>query len=401
MNWLVTNVQLLAALGFSLLVLSSLRIWLVWPWKVLWIPGLILLAVSGITITYIAQSSPGLVDVVPEVPKPDARPPHVKSLSILLGSPWSSESVADWPFSEKMAECCSIAYLAPVDATPAFKALGFEQVEPFVQDSMAGYVAFVDDVAVIVFRGTDDNWDWFVNLDSQTTQTDHGPIHRGFQNAYFSLSDQITKILDKRKPKLVWITGHSLGGALAVACAFDFCQSSELEIAGLITFGQPMLVGPPLVSFLDEKFYGRYVHFVNGSDIVARVVPSLRHCGSLVWFRSDGIYRSKPKIKMFGADSSTPLEQTNDVQIPPLSEEEFAREKERLKLANKPKYNSDGQPMFEGSSPYIADHSMDLYLAAIRKYQTFKVPDAPPAPSPPMPLPKGIGALPETETASP
>lgn len=393
MSWLTSNISWIGIAGVLLIVASTVRIWFVRPSKLPLISGLGLLVTCGLLIAHIATSPPGGEVTVIETFKPEFRPEHVKSLSKTLRMPWSSEGAADWPFAEKMAECCTLAYLPPIEAVPAFQNLGFDRVEPMFADSMAGYIVFVEDAAIVIFRGTDDNTDWFVNLDSLTTQTPHGPIHRGFQKSYLLLYPQVAKILHERKPKHLWITGHSLGGALAIACAYDLHQSKEQEIAGVLTFGQPMLVGQSLATYIDEEFYGKYIHFVNGSDIVPRVVPSLRHCGTLVWFKSDGMHRSRPKRVSYGADSSMSLIQSEDLAIPPLSESEFESEKDRLKAANMPKALSNDQPIYEGNSPFIADHSMELYLDAIRRFLTPPTTDSPAAPFR-YPAQGGIGALP-------
>ena len=91
---------------------------------------------------------------------------------------------------------------------------------PVVENSMIGYVMSAGDVTVVAFRGTNagEISDWLANLDSLSTDTPQGSLHRGFYYAYMSLKPQIVKLLQKSKPKHLWITGHSLGGALALVC---------------------------------------------------------------------------------------------------------------------------------------------------------------------------------------
>src|SRR5207302_2009697 len=113
------------------------------------------------------------------------------------------------------------------------------------------------------------------------------------------LKPQVVKILQARKAKHLWITGHSLGGALAVVCAQDLIENEKLELDGIITFGQPMVAKRPLALHLGSTLRGRYAHYVNGNDLVARVPPNFFHFGSLVWFTESGVRRSKVKIKAF------------------------------------------------------------------------------------------------------
>jgi triacylglycerol lipase len=201
--------------------------------------------------------------------------------------------------AELLASISEASYLPPVDVDPNFRTLGFKQVMPVVDGSMIGYVASADDVTVVVFRGPDNDIDWIVNLAVGSVQTPNGPIHSGFYNAYQPLKPQIVKLLKASNPKHLWITGHSLGGALAVVCAHDLTENENLHLDGVITFGQPMVAKMQLAKYLDTALLGRFAHYMNGNDIVARVPPNFSHFGSLVWFTDNGVKRSKPKRMAF------------------------------------------------------------------------------------------------------
>jgi triacylglycerol lipase len=333
------------------------------------IVGGLLLVICFVVLLKVANAPPGQEDTVPERPRPGPRPPLPTATLERLQQPWDSEAAADWPVAETLATISKLAYLPPVDANKSFSMLGFETFMPVVAGSMIGYVISIEDVTVIVFRGTDadDASDWFANLDILQAETPFGPIHEGFYNAYKSMKPQIVTLLAERKPKRLWITGHSLGGALALVSAFDLIDIEKLSVDGVMTFGQPMVARDQLARHLDKILLGKYAHFVNHADIVPRAPPAFATCGSLVMFTDDGVRRSPPK-RMFNATVSPDKAPPGDyAEIQPLTKEEF--EAQKRKMRGKPVARSlpDGTHVYEGNSPYIEDHSMALYLKEIRK----------------------------------
>jgi triacylglycerol lipase len=117
---------------------------------------------------------------------------------------------------------------------------------------------------------------------------------------------------------------------------------------------------------IDDKLLGRYARFVNRNDMVARIPPSYRPCGRLVWFTDDGLKRSKRKRAVFGAPGD--LMFGNDAEtgeISPLTEAEYQR---NFGESSEPqsKRNTDGEIVVEGNSPYIVDHSIGLYIDKVK-----------------------------------
>lgn len=107
-------------------------------------------------------------------------------------------------------------------------------------------------VVELAFRGTDRVANWATNANTFLVPTAiggcHGKVHQGFQTAYLSLRDAILHNIDTELGKkgiqngqsvLVRITGHSLGGALATLCAYDFACSRKTWEARCITWGCP------------------------------------------------------------------------------------------------------------------------------------------------------------------
>ena len=323
--------------------------------------GLLVIGVARVLI-----STPGGIDVVDEDDGDDPFPPidtddDLESLREL----WDSEGTANWPVASLMSELSDIAYRPPVTATDEFRELGFTQVVPVSSATMFGYVVSDGDVAAITFRGSEEEFgDWWTNLSRSPFPLDAGDVHTGFWNGYQSLKSQIEEALDRARPKHLWVTGHSLGGALAVCCAYD-SELSGRPVAGVVTFGQPMVARPTLANDIDDRLLGRYARFVNRSDIVARIPPSYRPAGSLVWFTDEGLKRSKPKRRMLGSPFSDDGGMKNafgDFDEPaPLSEAEY--QQWLADQASPPvARNEYGEILLQGNSPYLSNHSIDLYV---------------------------------------
>jgi hypothetical protein len=231
---------------------------------------------------------------------------------------------------------------------------------------MMAFVGTGEDVAVVVFRGTDDRTDWLVNLDRTPLSEEHGEIHRGFANAYEPMDKPIVTALRSANARHVWITGHSLGGALGVVCAYRLDARHSLPVKGLMTFGQPMVTRERLANHLGARLANHYAHFVNGADAVPRIPPSYSHFGSLVWFTAGGVKRSDTRPMVYGVQPGATASKEDPLR--PMTEKEFADFQRELREGVAPKRTPEGIPIYEGQSPWIRDHSMDLYLEAIRRH---------------------------------
>lgn len=157
----------------------------------------LLLIVFGVIGGFVRLDwAPGGVDTEVEVPNiPGVPRPRIQALIQTLNQPWNSEAKADWPVTDLMGKLSKLAYQKSVDAHDSFAGLGFQTTNVFRDSSLSGYVVSVDKIAVVIFRGTENRFDWFFNLNAFTNDTPNGPIHRGFSQGYQSLKPDIHKIL--------------------------------------------------------------------------------------------------------------------------------------------------------------------------------------------------------------
>ena len=144
-----------------------------------------------------------------------------------------------------------------------------------------GYVAVrrSDDglgMAVVAFRGTQQVRDWLTNLDAATTPLTNdnpdnmellGNVHKGFNEAFRSVYDQIRQYLEGEEDLPHYITGHSLGGALATLATW-YVRGEKL--AACYTFGAPRVGDDGLTNRFRTPIY----RLVNGADPVPFVPPS-------------------------------------------------------------------------------------------------------------------------------
>lgn len=127
--------------------------------------------------------------------------------------------------------------------------------------------------AVLAFRGTEkDKRDIFTDLNARFYDTADGKAHQGFTMAFRSiekhLHDALTG-LSKTEPDLqIFITGHSLGGALATAATHAL--EKKFLISACYTFGSPRVGTAEWSDSVKTPIY----RVVNGADGVPMMPPS-------------------------------------------------------------------------------------------------------------------------------
>lgn len=147
---------------------------------------------------------------------------------------------------------------------------------PVPVDTQA-FVCSTRDTTLIAFRGTEplNVRDWVTDLMIATVYAPVGvgKIHRGFDAAFAAISPQLELALNEQHDghSPIWITGHSLGGALSVLAAVQLSFAQQLPVQGVYTFGQPRVGDRTFAKFLRKALQDRVVRFVNDRDIVPQV----------------------------------------------------------------------------------------------------------------------------------
>ena len=131
---------------------------------------------------------------------------------------------------------------------------------------------------VVAFRGTDQLADWATNLSFvPKSLLDGAWTHAGFEEALDRLWRPVLSTVQQVRGnnRTVWVTGHSLGGALAILAA-NRLTAAGIPVDGVYTFGQPLVAGESVAESLNKQF-PNYYRFVMHSDMV----PSLGTLGAV------------------------------------------------------------------------------------------------------------------------
>ena len=154
------------------------------------------------------------------------------------------------------------------------------------------------DAVIVAFRGTSNLRDWITDARFwrrtlvEEANGDDCQVHDGFLDAYESiielLSVHLRGIVGDRH---VFVTGHSLGGALAILAALEL-KRQGFRLAQIYTFGQPRVGNAAFKRLYEWSLSQSTFRVVHEEDIVARL-PHLpyftdpyRHAGTEVLISS-------------------------------------------------------------------------------------------------------------------
>lgn len=206
-----------------------------------------------------------------------------------------------------LAYCANLAYESRADIGAALGQLGFTLSDRFYfsddgrgSTNTQGFIAGDSRKIVIAFRGTEGGVlrDWItdakITKSIWTPETYIGEVHNGFYSALSSVWGHIRSELDRLldRAQTVWITGHSLGGALAVLAGATLrLLGDPVHVSGIYTFGQPRLGDKRFRNAFNTVLKSRCFRMVNNNDVVARIPPQFMgysHVGTLRYFDADG-----------------------------------------------------------------------------------------------------------------
>ena len=199
-----------------------------------------------------------------------------------------------------LIESATLAYAEEKFVRSRFQSAGFSEVRYFRGDSTDCFVASNDAVILVTFRGTETRprnnildiqhiiADIKIDCDILLLETPayQGKVHQGFHAALEEVWEGLCDYLHDihHSSRTVWMTGHSLGAALATLAAARY-----QEVHGVYTFGSPRVGNGEFTKHFRENAF----RIVNNSDIVSTVPPPgfYDHVGELWYIDSEGHIR--------------------------------------------------------------------------------------------------------------
>lgn len=191
-----------------------------------------------------------------------------------------------------LALASDLSYLSADEGSKAFRdQLGLD-AQLISVDNTQVYVAKNDEHVVVAFRGTespntiDGLKDWLLTDAVNLLMVPEGRLgtdlaaagvgarfHQGFIGALGKVWEPLFPAVEaelKRAERPLWVTGHSLGGALAQLAGWLF-QRKFVAVHQVYTYGAPMVGNRAAAQAFDREFGGKIFRYVNAPDPVPKL----------------------------------------------------------------------------------------------------------------------------------
>ncbi len=188
-----------------------------------------------------------------------------------------------------LAVASDLAYCPQSEGAPKFlEELGLKAQLTSVGNTQA-YVGSDADNIVVAFRGTEAPTkieglkDWLLTNALNLLVVPEGRLgtdlaaagvgarfHQGFVSAIGDIWDPVCAAVEaqlKEAERPLWVTGHSLGGALALLAGWLFTRKM-ISVHQIVTFGAPMIGNQLAVDAINNEFAGKIFRYVNTPDPV-------------------------------------------------------------------------------------------------------------------------------------
>jgi predicted lipase len=194
-----------------------------------------------------------------------------------------------------LALASDLSYLGDAEGKKAFaEQLGLDG-RLFSVGNTQAFLATNDEHIVVAFRGTESPTtieglkDWLLTDAANLLIVPEGRLgtdlaaagvgakfHQGFVTAIGDIWGPLFEAVaaeQKKSERPLWLTGHSLGGALSLLAAWLF-KRKFVSVHQVYTFGGPMIGNKLATDAIDREFSGKIFRYVNRPDPVPKL-PTL------------------------------------------------------------------------------------------------------------------------------
>lgn len=225
-----------------------------------------------------------------------------------------------------------------------------------------GIIGERPDAVILAFAGTDPGVWQNLATDFNALPTADTDKHVGFELAAGAAAAEVAQAtqISRQSQKPLFITGHSLGAALA-ALAAQMAAAGGSPPRAVYTFGMPRVGGSKFQASYDASLGDVTYRLVHGVDLVARVPMSsvgFRHVGRLLECAAGAKFDATQPLSPVGSDD------------PPFAQEFaniFLRGVNNIlsgHILSEPGPGTFG-PLFRFIPPEIRDHLQDSYYKAL------------------------------------
>lgn len=172
----------------------------------------------------------------------------------------------------------------------------------FSKQNLFGFIIESETTIIVSFRGTKTEREWLADFDINKKKFPYVHekcfVHEGIFNIYQTCRDTILTHLNKLSPaKEVFITGHSLGGALSTLLTLDAIHSTKFTNIQQCSFASPK-VGDISFKKLFQNVVTSSLRFVNIYDLIPLLPPSFTKSNNATFVHTK-------EIKTFAYDAGS------------------------------------------------------------------------------------------------
>ena len=235
--------------------------------------------------------------LVDRVPEQDGTYPYLATAASLLSV------AAGWAYADEAAFGDVVARAGLSNA--GYRLISVENDAMFVDAAAYLVRSRCGRLAILCFRGTlpRNVIDWFADasvapLPFRELGNVHGGFYRNVIAVWPAIWEKMTEFLADGRLEALYISGHSLGGAMAALAGMTLRYDEEYAAArpllrGVYTFGQPMVAEPGLATECERDLGTIVFRHVYEHDLVPRLPPlsagRFKHFGREYGARPSGL----------------------------------------------------------------------------------------------------------------